>query len=110
MYEFETEVDINVIGDHQTLGGSGKAKIKWVMTIEARDFGVKCFGIYVPEQTILATIVKHDEETDGEYEAEESFTLENVLIDDNARSGNIQHLQLIPSELEVYNGKFELKF
>ena len=110
MYEFETEVDINVIGSHTVLGGSGKAKVRWVMTIEARGYGIKCFGIYVPEQTILATISKYDEERDEEYEVEESFVLNDVVIDDYARSGNIQHLQLIPYELEVYNGRFELKF
>ena len=110
MFEFETEVDVNVIGGHQVVGGGGKAKVKWVMTIEAREYGIKCFGIYVPEQTVLASITKYDEETDEEYEVEESFVLENVTVDDYARSGNIQHLQLIPNELEVYNGKFELKF
>ena len=67
MFEFETEVDVNVIGGHQVVGGGGKAKVKWVMTIEAREYGIKCFGIYVPEQTVLASITKYDEETDEEY-------------------------------------------
>jgi len=110
MFEFETEVDINVIGSHEILGGGGKAKVKWVMTIEAREYGIKCFGIYVPEQTILATIMKYDEENDEEYTVEETFLLKDVVVDDYARSGNIQHLQLIPNELEVYRDKFELKF
>lgn len=110
MYTFETEVDITVIGNGTELPGSGKAKVKWVMTIEARENGVKCFGLYVPEQKINVNLECYNTETDEDIELEREFNLQNVKIEEMESAGNFQHLHLIPTELEIHSGSFSLRF
>ena len=110
MFEFNTEVDISVTGDEKVAGGSGKASIKWVLNVEAREYGIKCFGIYVPEQTVTVQVETYNEETDEEYFEERTYKLENVEIDEVNSAGNLQYLQLVPTELEIWKNKFTLRF
>lgn len=110
MQEFITEVDVSVIGDESITGGAGKAKVKWVMTMEARTFGIKCFGFYVPEQEIEVPVETYNEETDDEEIEIRTYKLENVEIDEINSRGNLQFLQLIPTELEIWKNKYTLRF
>ena len=82
MYEFNTEVNINLLENGNELPGSGKAMVKWVMTLEARDYGVKCFGLYVPEQKVKVDITCYDSETNEKFVVEKELDLKDVKIEE----------------------------
>lgn len=110
MFEFNTEVNVSVIGDESITGGSGKATVKWVMNIEAREYGIKCFGLYVPEQEIEVPVEVYNEETDDEEIVMRKYKLENVKIEEVENLGNLQYLQLVPNELEIWKKEYTLRF
>ena len=109
-YEFRTKVDICLIGDVGILGGNGEAVITWCLTAEILPEGIKCFGIYVPEQIINVDITSYNHEEDIETTKNCEFKLKDVSINETNNLGNITHLSVVPASLEVNGNKFELLF
>ena len=107
MYEFTTEVDIDIIGSHNIQSGGGKTKIKWKLELEMREYGIKSFIITVPDQVVTSDVWRYNEETDEEYQEEVSVELKDVKIDTGSMSGLYE---LSPCKLEVYQGKATLEF
>ena len=112
MYEFNTNVDVEIIGTFNEKSASGKAKVKWNFEIEMRERGIKGFSITVPDQTITLDVERYDEDKDEEYTETITLELKDVKIDSSFghSSKDIQYLSLIPLKLEKYKGKFELIF
>lgn len=114
MENFETTVDLNIIGSDETVGGSGKVTIKWVFEIEMRNYGVKNISIHVPDQEVTTYVTRYNEETDEEYDAPVKLELKNVKVESflegyekltSYLSGGIY-----PKELEIWKNKATLSF
>lgn len=106
MYEFTTEVDINIIGSHNIQSGGGKTKIKWKLELEMREYGIKSFIITVPDQVVTSDVWRYNEETDEEYAETETIELKDVDVElDN----NVLD-QLFPIRLELWQGIARLEF
>lgn len=112
MFEFETEVQLNITGSTLREAGSGKVKVKWVFEMEMRSNGIKDFSVSVPDQTITTFVERYDEETDEEFAEEITLELKNVKAETSFShsSKDIKYLHLIPERLEVFGNKYELVF
>lgn len=107
MYTFKTEVQFNITGSHNQQPASGKTLIEWTVDIEMREYGIKSFGLSVPDQEITTMVWKYNEETDEEYEEELTLQVKDVKIhvSDCARLDG-----LAPVKLELWQNKYTLEF
>lgn len=112
MFEFTTEVEIAIIGNTVENSGSGKAKVRWMLELEVREYGVKSFVIVVPDQTVELEVERYNFDTDEEYNEFVVLELKDVQVDSSFHhsSKDIKYLDLIPTELEKYGDRYELRF
>lgn len=108
MYTFKTEVQLDITGSHNQEPASGKVFIEWTVDIEMREYGIKSFGLSVPDQEVTTVVNKYNEETDEEYEEEITLKLKDVKIE--YQDNSILPSGLYPLKLEVYQNTAILEF
>jgi len=107
MYEFTTEIELDITGSHNIQSGGGKTKLKWKLELEMREYGIKSFTVIVPDQTITSEVWRYNDETDEEYQEEITIELKDVKVDHSSCSG----LQgLLPDRLEIWVGRQKVVF
>lgn len=112
MFEFTTEIEVSRTGNNSVSSAGGKAKIKWTLDIEAREYGIKGFMVIVPDQKITAELTRYDEETDEEIEFTEEIELKNVKVYPRGDMELSSFLRsgFAPTELEIYLSRYEVIF
>lgn len=107
MYEFTTDIELQITGSHNVESGGGDTKIKWKLELEVREYGIKSFIVIVPDQTITSAVWRYNEETDEEYQEDVTIELKDVKVNvaDCSRLDGLQ-----PVELEIYHGRATLEF
>ena len=114
MEEFKTNVDLSITGCDKVKPGSGTVTITWKFEIEMRGYGIKGISLYAPDQTVTASITRHNEETDEEVETVEQIELKDIKI--NGYIDNYSKVEaflsggIFPKELEIWKNTATLNF
>ena len=104
-FNFFTEVDVEVIGSHNTLPGNGKTKIKWELAIKQDASGIKEFSISVPDQVAETVLDVYDEFSDEEFTRNNPIFLKDVEVEDSSSTIDFSSLKIEPVLLQIYNNK-----
>lgn len=106
MNTFETQIDLDLMlkgyDNHDVL--TEKVNLVWNLELEVRSYGVRSFIVTVPEQTITVTLNMWGDEKDTEMDLTLEIKDVEILFNRGAE------MNLVPSCLEYYQGKWRLVF
>lgn len=104
---FKTEVDISVYEQHaERYLETKKVQVEWSIDLEMRGWGIKGFGVSVPEQKITVLFTEYNEQLDEDVETEVVLGVKDVEVEFEGGNRDI----LAPLALEFFKGKWKLVF
>ena len=110
MYEFDTDTHVSYYFKlEEDAIITKKAKVRWNLEFDIRNWGVKGIHIVVPDQIIVLVYDKWDEETDTYVEVEKRIELTNVEVD-MYNDIDCSTLIVAPNELEILETGITLRF
>lgn len=105
MTEFKTKISITIDGEEQ-----GKAMVRWTYDPEMREWGIKGFGVAVPEQTIETSYTVYVESKDEDEPREATHLVKGASVVYMEKYSHQSRDIMRPSGLERHKGRWHLFF